>query len=258
MTTTPADSQIIDYLPQLNLGLRLECNPENFIDRFVLAHGLWEPLVVSALSVLVRPGDVCVDVGANAGYISLLMGRFVGPTGRVISFEPNVEVTRKFIRNIGLNPDLELTVELHTVGLSSRDTKMFVSPDTVVGIGNAGLTPSPSESASLEVTVTTLDSFNLEKLDCLKVDVEGMELDVLRGAEQTIQRFRPNIIFETLRNLPPEHHRPIEQYLRSFGYILYSLNHRSGNFTATTYPHYPQDDTFAIHPSRAPATTSRQ
>lgn len=250
-TTAHPQPQIIDYLPQLNLGLKLECDPANYIDRFVLSNGLWEPLVVSALTALIKPGDVCVDVGANAGYISVVMGRFAGDNGRVLSFEPNAEVTGKFLRNISLNPGLRRTVELRTIGLGKEASQMFVAPDTGDGIGNAGLATKASEQTTHQVDVATLDSFNLSRLDCMKVDVEGMELDVLHGAEATIRKFYPNIVFETLTMLPPEKHKPVEDFLRGLGYRIYCLNVKQSRFEEVSYPNYPQDDSFAIHPHRA-------
>jgi hypothetical protein len=91
----------------------------------------------------------------------------------------------------------------------------------------------------------------LERVDLLKVDVEGMKLDVLSGADQTIRRSLPHIIFETLRALAPEHHRPIELHLRSLGYITYGLNYKTARFEEIRYPNYPQDNSYAIHPYRA-------
>jgi len=259
MTTVEhTDVQVIDYIPQLKLGLQLECDPKNYIDRFVLANGFWEPLVVSALSAMVGPGDVCVDVGANAGYISVVMARLVGSTGRVLSFEPNEEVVRKFRRNVALNQEIRPSVELHAVGLGKNVSRMFVAPDTGVGIGSAGLADSASEGTTNAVQVLTLDSFNLSRLDCMKVDVEGMELDVLMGADRTIKRFLPNIVFETFTMLSPDKHKPIEDYLRSLGYRIYCINARSGQFDEISYPRYPQDDSYAIHPDRIQGGTQAQ
>jgi hypothetical protein len=129
MNISHSDPQIINYLSKLAPGLCIECDPANYIDNFILANGIWEPLVVTALKVLIQPGSICVDAGANAGYLSLVMGRFAGPAGRVISFKPNRELITKFIRNMSLNPDLERTIELHTTGLGKETSKMFVSPD---------------------------------------------------------------------------------------------------------------------------------
>lgn len=259
MTTNEhTDVQVIDYMPQLKLGLQLECDPQNYIDRFVLANGFWEPLVVSALSAMVRPSDVCVDAGANAGYISIIMARLVGCAGRVLSFEPNEQVIRKFRRNVALNQEIRSCVELHAVGLGKTAARMFVAPDTGVGIGNAGLANCASEGTTNAVQVLTLDSFQLSRLDCMKVDVEGMELDVLMGAASTIKRFLPNIVFETLTMLSPDKHKPIEDYLKSLGYRIYCINAQSGRFEEISYPCYPQDDSYAIHPDRIQGSAQAQ
>ncbi len=241
---------VIPYLPTIAAGLQLECDLDNFIDRFVLTHGIWEPLVVAALSALVRPGDTCIDVGANAGYQSLLMGHFAGPTGRVYSFEPNLAIVRKLRRNLELNPRLIERVEIITFGLGDTPREMFVSPATDEGAGNAVLCDGQYSHTTHAVQIRTLDSFEIERVDCLKIDVEGMELEVLQGAERTLRRWVPHIIFETLTHHAPEKHRPLEDFLRSLGYQLFGLNLQTSEFFGVTYPYYPQEDTFAIHPAR--------
>jgi len=243
-------SYIVDYIPQLGLGLRIECDPQNYIDRFVLSNGFWEPFVLSAIRLLVRQGDVCVDVGANAGYISMVMGRLAGPSGRVLSFEPNIDVLKKFSRNIALNEELKDIVELFTVGLGRESKEMYVAPDLGNGMGNATLVASASEETTHAVSIRTLDSFELPRLDCLKVDVEGMEIEVLSGAQKTIQRCHPHIIFETLTAHPPEFHKPLEEFVRDLGYRTYALNLSDTRFEEITYPYFPQEDTYALHPSR--------
>jgi FkbM family methyltransferase len=245
-----SESYIVDYIPQLGLGLRIDCDPQNYIDRFVLSNGFWEPFVLSAIRLLLRQGDVCVDVGANAGYISMVMGSLVGASGRVLSFEPNIDVLDKFSRNIALNPNLKDVVELLTVGLGRESKEMYVAPDLGVGMGNATLVASASEGTTHEVCIKTLDSFELPRLDCLKVDVEGMEIEVLSGAEETIRRCHPHIIFETLTAHPPEFHKPLEEFVRDLGYRTYALNLEDARFEEITYPYFPQEDTYAIHPSR--------
>lgn len=250
MSDSSQSPVVIPYLPTITAGLQLECDLDNFIDRFVHTHGIWEPLVVAALSTLVRPGDTCIDVGANAGYQSLLMGHFAGPTGRVYSFEPNLAIVKKLRRNLELNPRLIDRVEILTFGLGDTPKEMFVSPATDEGAGNAVLCDGKYSHTTHAVEIRTLDSFPLERVDCLKIDVEGMELDVLRGAEHTIRRWVPHIIFETLTTHPPEKHRPLEDFLRSLGYHLFGLNLQTSEFFGITFPHYPQEDTFAIHPAR--------
>lgn len=246
----PIQPQVVDYVGQLNLGLRIECDPTNFIDRYILATGMWEPLVISALHALVKPGDVCIDVGANAGYISLVMAGLVGATGKVLSFEPNRAIVPKFRRNFELNPLLQSRVELHTTGLGREAATMFLAPDERDIVGNASLVASAGTATTDFIHVETLDSHCLARVDCMKIDVEGMELDVLRGASKTIATAMPVIVFETLRTRAPEHHLVIADYLRGFGYGIYSLDFERKKFKPITTAEFPQEDTYAIHPAR--------
>lgn len=240
---------IIDYCPQLNKGLWLECSPENYIDRFVMQYGLWEHGVTTALICLVDSGDICVDVGANAGYFSLIMAAYAGAFGRVLAFEPNPSIIPKFKRNLSLNPEIEKQVELWTIGLGKKSCSMFVAQDETC-FGNAALQFEANQQNSSKVEIRTLDSFNLNSLGCLKIDVEGMELDVLMGAEQTIKKNLPNIVFETLNIYPPERHKAIADYLTAFDYKIYCISPSFNGFIEVSYPYFPQDNSYAIHPSR--------
>jgi FkbM family methyltransferase len=248
--TAPFQFQVVDYVPQLRLGLRIECDPTNFIDRYILANGIWEPLVLSALHALVKPGDVCVDVGANAGYLSLVMAGLVGAAGKVLSFEPNRAIVPKFRRNLELNPSLQSRIELHTTGLGREATTMFLAPDESEIVGNASLVSLAGAITTESIRVETLDSHHLPRVDCMKIDVEGMELDVLMGASKTIAASRPVIVFETLRARPPEHHLVVANYLREFGYGIYSVDFEGKKFKPITTALFPQEDTYAIHPAR--------
>lgn len=247
----PSSSQRMPFLPLLGLNLELEYDPDNYLDRFIYETGVWEPFVVGSLGAFVRPGDICVDVGANGGYLSLMMASFAGPEGRVLSFEPQHEMVEKLRRNCDLNPTLAASIEIFPCGLGNTPGTMFISPDKGIGLGNAALSSTRTPATTHSVEVQKLDSFGLERVDCLKVDVEGMELAVLQGAEETITRCRPHLIVETLRTHPPERHKPIEDYLRSLGYRLYGLDLQAEEFVAIGYPHYPQDDTIALHPAWA-------
>jgi FkbM family methyltransferase len=248
-------STVINYLSQLGFALKLECESANFIDHKILNDGFWEPLVVGALIGLVKPGNICVDVGANAGYLTVLMGALVGDAGRVLSFEPNQEILRKLERNIALNPNLHKRIHLFPCGLGSSETVMFVAPDTGAVNGNASLSSSTNASTTNATEVKMLDSLQLGKIDLMKIDVEGMELEVLRGSKATLRQSLPTIIFETLTTLPPEKHYPIEQELRALGYNLYCLHPDDMTLQQIAYPCYPQEDTIAIHPTRFPKNT---
>ena len=147
-----------------------------------------------AIKRSIGPGSVCFDVGAHIGYYSLLLSKLVGPTGRVISFEP-MPYTNSFLRrNLQNNNIRNVTVEQAAVGVSNGSVRMGSPSDGRLGQS------SISDSGSTEVRCTTIDlevaRLGLDRLDFIKMDVEGFELQALTGASRTIHRFRPKIMFE--------------------------------------------------------------
>ena len=141
------------------------------------------------------PGDdVAVDIGANVGYYTFEMAKRFS---RVYAFEANSEVSVP-IRASGLD-----NVYLVDKGLSNSEGKAVLYIPVVDGLalsGWASLEPGncPGATHHLEkqIELTTLDSFQLERVDLIKIDVEGHELEVLQGARRTIAASRPTLIVE--------------------------------------------------------------
>jgi FkbM family methyltransferase len=161
--------------------------------------GEYQPEVSAAVAKWLPPGGVMVDVGANVGFMTMLGARRAGPAGRVLAIEPNpamvVAVRRHLERNLISN------VRLVQAGCSETrgSLPLYIAPD-----GNPGRTSLSAKNAdsqrSVEVDVMPLDElvaeFNPLRLDLLKIDVEGAELQVLQGAKETLRRFRPVILME--------------------------------------------------------------
>ncbi len=225
--------------------LRLELDKEYLIDRIILEDGYWELHVILYLQRFIKPGWVCVDVGANAGYITLPMAERAGISGKVLAFEPNPNIKDKFLRNVKLNPDNIAPIELFPYGLGAEEGSFFLSEALGSGYGNA-VVYEKENKGSKKIKVVTLDSLSLDRMDFIKIDVEGMELSVLQGALKTIERCRPIVLFETLTSLKPEKHKPCEDLLRSQDYICYALDLQRERLQEISYPNYPQEDTIAI------------
>jgi FkbM family methyltransferase len=171
----------------------------------------YEPATTEALLRWLTPGDVFVDIGANAGYFTVLAAMRVGPGGRVFAFEPNPAVRRQLRRHVDLNA-LGDRVTIADVALAERDedaVPLFVScwPEND---GISSLTPSAETmargglrgDATVAVTVRRFDTWaaaaTVSKIDVIKIDVEGAEAQVLRGMAGTLERCKPRrIICET-------------------------------------------------------------
>jgi FkbM family methyltransferase len=140
---------------------------------------------------------VLVDVGASTGSFSLLT-KFI-PTLRVMAFEPNPTVFSILCDNLkrnGVN-DRVLTVCAALTAKSTRRKLRLPRNPGMSGFATLGDKPSYESDNVAMVTAHTLDSvFNLDRLDFLKVDTEGCELYVFRGAVNTIKKFKPEIVYE--------------------------------------------------------------
>lgn len=145
---------------------------------------------------LVQPDWLCMDVGANVGAISLALAK-AASAGRVIAIEPGPGLCERMRRNIEMNPSIARHIEIIEVGVSDKPGQLFWKEDDR-NRGNAGLLGQDG----IAVPVTTVDSIvaelNLSRLDFIKIDVEGMELEVIGGALNSIKSLRPFIYYETL------------------------------------------------------------
>lgn len=169
-----------------------------------------EPELIG-LRHVVKPGDVCVDVGAALGLYTATLSRLVGPQGTVHSIEPLVFAHPAL--SYVLRPREGRNIRRHSVALGTQEQGREVmsvpvrhgSPVTgrsFLTAGADGLGSNEEFDEHLEVVVKTdtLDHFveanGITKLDFVKADVEGAELRVLEGAKETIERFKPAFLLE--------------------------------------------------------------
>lgn len=158
--------------------------------------GTYEPDVSHTLLSVIHRGMIVVDAGAHQGYFTLLMARIVGPTGRVIAFEPNKDNLCLVHESVRLN---QLTyVSAYAWALSSKrgEAHFCVGDSTSMGhievaaVGNSART----------VQTITLDEFveveAIPVIHFIKMDVEGHEVEALRGMTQVLERWHPSILCE--------------------------------------------------------------
>ena len=211
-------------------------------------YGYYSRDIVLAMNKLLKPGMVVVDVGANIGEISLVAAQRVGAAGRVFAFEPMPALHQKLTFNLSRN-GLNQVVPVRK-GLSDKTgvapiyfaESLFSDGTKHEGLGT--LYPSGQRAGLAgEIELTTLDSFcaesQLSRLDLVKVDVEGAELDVLRGGERTLARFRPHLILEVQRETAQSgghEAKDILQFLEPLGYAFFTIGRK-----ARLYPLQPDN-----------------
>jgi len=156
----------------------------------------YEPIPCRVLGRVLRPGDVCVDCGANVGYLSLWACRCVGPTGRVYAFEPVSPTVERLRENVRLNGVENIDVMANGTWDSPKTATMY-SHDSADG-GQASLGKRDDLPVGREFIIQTvrLDDVVDPPVRAIKIDVEGAELATLRGAEKLLTASRPHILME--------------------------------------------------------------
>jgi len=185
-------------------GLVWELDLREGIDLAIFLFGSFERETARTLARLARPGSVVFDIGANIGAHTLPLARSVGPTGKVYAFEPTDYAFGKLRRNIQLNPAIESRViaiqaKLGRIGDLGSPGEIYsswkVSGNDPRHAKHFGIAQSTSGSTNL-----ALDDYcwtnSISQLDLIKLDVDGLESEIIRGGIRTLRRARPVICME--------------------------------------------------------------
>jgi FkbM family methyltransferase len=200
----------------------------------------YEPDVQAALKYLLKPGHVFVDCGANVGYFSVLAGGLVGKTGQVIAIEANPITYPLLERNLKSN---HFGTPIHcalTTQIGEIELFMPAEGDVYSSLRKGGLVTGDSIQ-SFKVQGRNLDDIlrelPLTKVDVLKIDIEGAELDVLRSATYVLSTFRPIVIVEYGTNTWPTFGATpdgLKTLLREHHYELRSFDYQTKRFVETS------------------------
>jgi FkbM family methyltransferase len=192
-SSAPSGFTLVDVCGGLLAGARmhvdLSCEKYYWL-------GTHEEAVQSVLRAHVAPGDVAYDIGAHAGFFTLLLSRLTGPSGRVLAFEPVRDNAARLASNLSENRSTN--VDLHAVALSdTTGMAPFVSERSSL---QGALVPrdgaSRGEAAVATTTIDDLVAAGAPPPSMMKVDVEGAEGRVLAGGRKTIARHLPKMIVE--------------------------------------------------------------
>ena len=169
-----------------------------------------------------------VDIGAHIGTYSWILG---GHSKKVYSFEPTKSIYNILCGNIALH-NLSSKIDAHQVALSSTKKKMTFFENSIDG-GTNSLMAVNDYIDKYEIEVKTLDDYFIKDIGLIKIDVEGHELEVLRGATQTlINNGYPPLLFECWDN--PTLKEPLWAFLKELDYIIENVGNSTEMFIAHT------------------------
>lgn len=139
-------------------------------------------------------GDNVMDVGANSGIYTITASKLIGPKGKVYSFEPSRAAHLRLIKNLKINKCSNVVIYRQGLG-AHRETKML--SNNIFGDGGNSLIATKYDISSTEkIILVPADSIIRDRIDFIKIDVEGYELEALKGMTKIIRNSYPKIVFE--------------------------------------------------------------
>jgi FkbM family methyltransferase len=183
-------------------GLFIANENDVYIGRALIEYGEFCELEWRLLQRYCHAGDVVVEVGANIGGHTVNLARTVGPHGRVLAIEPQPVIFQSLCANLALN--CLLNVDALNCGCAESRRTLALPLVDYASEGNFGgiaLREQGAASASIPVVLQPLDDLvgGYPRIDLIKIDVEGMEQQVLAGASHAIERFKPVLYVENDR-----------------------------------------------------------
>lgn len=175
----------------------------NDVSQQLYIAGCLEPNEMAFVDTFLKPGMKAVDIGANEGCYSVLFAAKVGPLGKVWSFEPSPREFAILKSNSINNPALNISLFPLALGNKNRTVFLRVAEGVHAGQNTLGNFSYPiNELDPVGVSMRRLDDLMLEenpdRIDLIKLDVEGAEALVLEGAQKTLEKYRPVVMMEVL------------------------------------------------------------
>ena len=179
------------------LGIKLWLDKNSYLQNKIINFGVWEKNSTKIIKKYLKPGDIFIDVGANIGYFTILASKIVGDNGRVLAYEPTKKYATQIKMNIKDN-DKHNNISFFPYGLSDTSTQ------AVINIGNSSatlhkfgdLSENDIERIELKQFDTVFNKSSIDRIDFIKVDIDGHEPAFFKGAIKNIKKYKPKILLE--------------------------------------------------------------
>jgi len=230
----------------------------DFIQSRILSDGAYEPRTVDLIERLLGEGDCFVDVGANIGQFSLLAAKKVGAAGKVVAIEPNPQTCAELLWNRRANR-LERVIEVVHLAVSETPGLVYFETPPAANLGGSRQLRADADASVERYVVASasmvqiVDRLGLQKIDVMKIDVEGAEPSVLASVFALPAALWPrNLVFEFLPGLARDGGSPerLLTQLRARGYAVTTI---SGSPFVMGSP-LPEDNLWARLEGAVPAT----
>lgn len=200
LISKPKGKKIVNTI--YNFKLELDPIKDSGVERAIYYYGTYEKGTLNIIDKILNKGDVFVDVGANIGLMSIFASLKVEEKGKVIAFEPNPKTKEILKRNIDLNKNNNIKIEGFALSNEIKEGRIYDRWD--INRGGASLIKPEVVDNSYTIQETTFTNY-FKKSDIVKlvkVDVEGYELNVLKGAKDFLlnSKYPPSLIIEFSSN----------------------------------------------------------
>lgn len=218
-------------------NIRMILRSKNELDRCIYIEGCYEPGQFYFLNQVLKEGMVFVDAGANTGLYSLFASKMVGSNGLVLAIEPSQREVSRLEKHFLLNSVYNARVK--KIALSNRTTQCELliadtgheGHNTLGDFGYQETILKKKEKVLTDTLDNILENESIEKVDVMKMDIEGSEFLALQGARKTITSSRPIILIELSDRLLKKQNcnsRQVLGFLREFSYVVYYFNKITG------------------------------
>lgn len=174
-------------------GITYELDLAETIDSSLYYSGTFEADTERAIVDRLGPGMNALDIGANVGYHTFRIARAVGPQGRVVAVEPMSSARARLVRNLELNDFQNITIAPVALSEVESGVQPLAFESSYRLDGETQLVTEPVQVTTVDVLV---EDSGLEHVDFIKLDVDGYEGKVFRGAAKTLARWHPALVFE--------------------------------------------------------------
>lgn len=210
-------------------GFKMILDPfeDNGVELSIFQTGTYERGTLSVIYSVLKPGDFFVDVGANVGLMTLLAAHKVGPQGKVVAFEPLPEIRELLSASLKIN-SLQNTY-IHSCALGSESSVNTIYRHPEVNRGSASIAWEGSSNQMVKIDIEPLDEIlgkYTQSPTMIKIDVEGWELEVLKGGLNTLKTQPQPVVCVEFSRTHPLHggtHEDMYQLMDSLGYSGYCL-----------------------------------
>lgn len=244
-----------NFMMEVEPGIWVPAELDDYVLFWCFVHGYERDPVVQLSRSLIRHGDTVVDVGANIGLWMMGAARRAGLEGEIHGFEPLEENFTRLKTNLALNGLNCHWVRCQQVALSDRCGQAIFYAPTNNNSGMGALAQREGVSQPLEVTLMTLDDYcdqqGIDRVDFMKVDVEGAELQVFRGSSRLLGAPKaPIVLFEADDAWAQSFACStidVKAFLNEHGYDFFRYTGRKLEPVAVSVPH-THEDLFAVKP----------